>query len=121
MKKAARSRQYRINATSQPRKNSTRQTENTVPIPEGWAPGPVGEDKQYEVSKLVITLPECFTAPFIHQHYAAIRDELHKRANKGGHDAVVVVINARMQSLAYNKARPDIILVSYYYILAISY
>ena len=40
---------------------------------------------------------------------------------KGGHDGVVVIINARMQTLAHNKARPDIVLVSCYYILAISY
>lgn len=113
-KKAARSRQHPS--------NSTHQTRNTAPvIPEGWAPGPAGEGDPYELPKLVITLPECFTAPFVHQHYEAIRDQLHQRVLKGGHDAVVVIINARMQTLAHNKARPDIVLVSCYYILAISY
>jgi hypothetical protein len=73
-------------------------------IPEGWAPGPVGEGTPYRLPALVITLPESLTAPIAHKHYEAVQDQLCQRVRTGGHDALTVIINARLQTLAHSKA-----------------
>ena len=57
----------------------------------------------------------------MHQHYEVVRDQLCQQVHTGGHDALTVIINARMQTLAHGKARPNIILVRFYCILAVSY
>jgi hypothetical protein len=122
MKKAAGSRRHQPHPTRRSRKSPASQTHNVAPlIPEGWAPGPAGEGTPYKLPSLVISLPECFTVTFVHEHYKAVRDQLRQQVLNGGHDALTVLINARMQTLAHSKARPNIILVSHRCIVAISY
>ena len=122
-KKAGGSRQLRTSSAGHhPRNSSTSHPYRITSLtPEGWAPGPAGDGIPYKLPPLVITLPESFTAPLAHQHYEVVRDQLRQRVRTGGHDALTVIINARMQTLAHGKARPNIILVHFYCILAVSY
>ncbi|KAH8981627.1 hypothetical protein EDB92DRAFT_2106904, partial [Lactarius akahatsu] len=100
-RKAGRSKQPRTSPASQPHHVASL-------VSEGWAPGPVGEGTPYKLPPLIIALPEKLTAPLAQEHYKDVRDHLHQWVHAGGHDAIVVLINARMQTLAHGKARPNI-------------
>ena len=78
-------------------------------FPSGWAPGPAGEGHPL---KLDITLPKENSAPEALKHYARIRDQLRQRVHAGGRDAVVVIVNVRLNTHVPGRAKSTIILVS---------
>lgn len=119
-KKAGGSRHPRTSSASLPHGRPRHITSATPLIPEGWAPGPAGEGTPSALPSLVISLPEALTEPHAIQNYEAMREQLRREIRAGRHDALKVIINARLQTLAHTKARPHIVLVSLYCIVTVS-
>ena len=77
----------------------------------GSAPGPAGEGKPFAFP-LAVSLPWENTAPEALRHYASIRNQLSQRVRAGGQDALVVIVNARLNTHSPGRAKSTIILVS---------
>lgn len=84
-------------------------------VPKGWAPGPAGEGMPFKLPPLEIALPEEYTAPLAHKHYETVRNQLRQRIRAGGHDAVTVIVNARLTTQEFGRVKPTIINVRIFF------
>ncbi|KAH8991703.1 hypothetical protein EDB92DRAFT_1945769 [Lactarius akahatsu] len=64
----------------------------------------------FKFPRLEVALPEEYTTLFTCKHFEHLRDHLQHRTQAGGHDALTVLINARLTTQEPGQVTPTIIL-----------